>query len=370
MNKEQALQSFGLTEAEVSLYISLLKTEESTASALAKTTNTNRTFTYDRLKKLHELGLVSYIIKDNKKYFKAADPSQLLAILKEKEEQIQTILPELEKLKTEHKPGPEVEIFSSKKGIRTALNLILREKREVLIHGSMNKFHETMESFYEIWNKRRQKENILAKVLTNEEADLPLAETDLLTEEEKTSTTTFTFGNKTIIVWWSDLPTAILIESDEIARDNTAIFNNIWEREIKIYSNIEGMQHAWMELVNQPSSELIGFGFSWHLAQIYGKDFSDEWHKRRINSNLPTRLISYNDNDSRRYFSKRRAVWQNFNIQFLNEDMCGPACIVLSDHLLVTFIYTEEKIKVIVNKNKEAINAYRKYFETLWEKSI
>ena len=85
MLKEEVLQNFGLTEAEVRLYIELLKIGEATATKVAKQTNTNRTFTYDRLKKLLDSGLISYVIKDNKKYFKAAEPSQLLSLLKEKE---------------------------------------------------------------------------------------------------------------------------------------------------------------------------------------------------------------------------------------------------------------------------------------------
>ena len=60
MLKEEVLQNFGLTEAEVKLYIELLRLGESTATALSKHTNTNRTFTYDRLKKLLDSGLISY----------------------------------------------------------------------------------------------------------------------------------------------------------------------------------------------------------------------------------------------------------------------------------------------------------------------
>lgn len=95
MEKEKILQNFGLTESEVKLYIKLLQTGESTANDLSKKTNTNRTFTYDRLKKLIELGLISYIVKDNKKYFRSTKPKNLLEILKEREEQIKSILPEL-----------------------------------------------------------------------------------------------------------------------------------------------------------------------------------------------------------------------------------------------------------------------------------
>ncbi|MDP3765495.1 MAG: helix-turn-helix domain-containing protein [Nanoarchaeota archaeon] len=367
MDKEQVLQNFGLTEAEVGLYITLLTIGEASASELAEKTNTNRTFTYDRLKKLLDSGFVSYVVKDNKKYFKAADPSQLLSILKEKEEQIKSILPELEKLKTEQIKGPKIEVFSSKKGIRTVLNLILKERKEILIHGSINKFKEAMESYYEIWTQRRLNEKIKAKILTNEEIEMPLSEINLLSEEEKSSITTFTFGDKVIIILWSDVPVAVHIESKEIAKDNALFFNSIWEREIKIYSGIPGIWRAWMELVLQKSKEIVGFGFSWDLAQVYGRDFSNKWQEQRVKNKIPCRLISYNDKNSKKYFDMRTIEWGDFNIKFLNKEICGPACVVLSDSLIVTFIYTEKKFRVIVNKNKETIAVYRKHFQTLWD---
>jgi len=369
MQKEEVLQNFGLTESEIKLYLELLKIGEATATELAKHTNTNRTFTYDRLKKLQDSGFISYVIKDNKKYFKSAEPSQLLSFIKEKEEQIKSILPELEQLKRPHKGGPKVELFSSKKGIRTALNLILREKKEVLIHGSISPFINTMESYFDIWNQRRIKEKIKAKILTNENIEIPFAEVDLLSEEEKSATTTFTFGNKIIIAMWSDIPVAILIENEEISKENASFFNSLWNREIKIYSGVEGIKRAWMELVSKKSKELVGFGFSWDLAKIYGRTLSDRWHEERIKNNIPTRLISNADKNSKKYFDVRMIEWKDFNIQFLDQDFCGPACMTLSDHLIVQFLYTEGKFRVIVSKNKEMISVYKKHFEILWKKS-
>tara|TARA_Y100000310_G_scaffold334428_1_gene414171 strand:+ start:5503 stop:6618 length:1116 start_codon:yes stop_codon:yes gene_type:complete len=369
MQKEKVLQNFGLTEAEVKLYLELLKCQEATASELSKTTNTNRTFTYDRLKKLLETGLVSYVVKDNKKYFKAAEPSQLLSILKEKQEQVQSILPELEKMKVAQKNGPDVKIFSSKSGVRTALNQILRDKKITYVHGSMQKFEEKMESFYEIWNARRVKEKIKLNVLSNEMISLDFAEVDILPEEDKSSITTFTFGNKVIIALWADIPIAIHIESEDIAKDNISLFKTIWDREIRIYSGLDGILKAFFELVSKKTSTHLGIGYSWALAKVYGTKMSDKWHDLRLDNKINSRLISYDDKESKKYFRSRMKQWKNFDIRFLPKDMCGPACMTLSDHMIATFIYTEGDFKVIVNKNKETIAVYKKHFERLWKQA-
>jgi len=370
MRSEDVLQKFGLTEAEVRIYLALLRFGETTASELAQKTNTNRSFTYDRLKKLSATGFVSHIIKDNKKYFKAADPSQLLSIIKEREKQVKAILPDLEKLKQPLAETHNVSVFSSRKGVQTALNLILKEGKQVYIHGSIKGFKEVMGTFYEIWNRRRIKENIKIKLLSNEEISLELAEVDVLSEYETAATTTFTFGNKVIVALWSEIPIAIFIESDQIAKDSISLFNNIWKKEIKIYSGVDGIIKAFFELISKKNSVYLGIGYSWALAQIYGVKLSDEeWHPLRLKRGIVGRLISYDDPKSVEYFRSREKRWKDFHIRFLDKDICGPVCVTLSDHMIATFIYTEGDFKVIVNKNKETIAAYRKHFENLWKKA-
>ena len=100
---------------------------------------------------------------------------------------------------------------------------------------------------------------------------------------------------------------------------------------------MEGIRRAWFELISKKSKELVGYGFSWNLAQIYGRDFSNKWHNKRAKNNIPARLISYADKNSKKYFDVRMIEWKYFNIQFLNKDFCGPACITLSDNLIVQF---------------------------------
>jgi len=369
MQPEDVLQKFSLTKAEAKLYLELLRNGTATASELAKRTTTNRTFTYDRLKKLLETGLASSIIKENKSYFLAARPTQLLALLKEREAEVKSVLPELERTAQRRRAEEaHVEIYSSKQGVRTALNLTLKEKKcEILLHGTISKFRETMDFYFDLWNRRREENRITLRALTNEELELPLAAIDLLNEQ--TETTTLTFHQNVLIIIWSQTPVAILIESREIAEESRLFFNTIWNREIKIYSGVTGIRKAWMEVVAEQQTELVGYGFSYKLAQIYGRDFSQRWHRQRIKNRIVTRLIADDDEASRKYFDVRMMEWQDFTIQFLAKEYNGPACITLTEKLLVEFIYTEKQLKVILNKNPETIRAYRKHFETLWKRA-
>src|SRR3989344_2198307 len=325
MDAEKILVDTGLTSAEAKVYILLLQQGEMTASSIAQKSGANRTFTYDRIRKLIAMGLVSSVNKDSKQYFKAAPPTQLLSILKEKETEVRSMLPELEKMSPKDGIEPVVELFSSKKGIRTVLNLILKDKKKVYVHGSIKLFESTMGSYFDIWNKQRLDRNIEIIVLTNEPVSLLKAEIETLSEEAKANSTTFVFGNEVVVCYWSENPIAVRIVSEDIAREQVSLFKNIIGREVKLYSGVDGIVKAFYELI-EDTAEYCGFGYSEKLAKVYGTKISDVWHDIRMKNGVSTRLISYSDKDSIDYFKTRMNQWKKFNVKFLDETISGPAC--------------------------------------------
>ena len=68
---EEELKLLGLNDIDVKVYIVLLKLGESLASEIAKNAEIPRASVYDILERLQQEGLVSYIVKDYKKYFSA-----------------------------------------------------------------------------------------------------------------------------------------------------------------------------------------------------------------------------------------------------------------------------------------------------------
>src|SRR3989344_7186656 len=109
MNTE-ILTKIGLTQRESDAYLALLKLKEALASEISKKTKESRSHLYDTLKSLIEKGLVSYVIKNGKKYFRPSPPEKLLDYIQEKERTIKDFLPELHEL---YKPSisyPSVEV--------------------------------------------------------------------------------------------------------------------------------------------------------------------------------------------------------------------------------------------------------------------
>ena len=93
---EKQLQQIGLTENETKIFLTLLDLGSSLAGIISRKSGIHRRSVYDAIDRLIEKGLIGYIVKNNRKYFEAVNPSILLNLLKEKEESIKEILPQLE----------------------------------------------------------------------------------------------------------------------------------------------------------------------------------------------------------------------------------------------------------------------------------
>src|SRR3989344_4883068 len=104
MELNESLSKAGLTGNESRVYLQLLKLGEQKANNVAKKISMDRTLTYTVLNHLIEKGLVNYVIKEKKKYFGAADPSNLLNPLREKEAFVRDAIMKLKTIQREEEP--------------------------------------------------------------------------------------------------------------------------------------------------------------------------------------------------------------------------------------------------------------------------
>ena len=78
MKYVKALEKAGLVGKQAKIYYSLLKSGEATASYTAAASGVERTLAYKVLAELQSMGLVSFSVRDGKKYFSAAPPDAIL----------------------------------------------------------------------------------------------------------------------------------------------------------------------------------------------------------------------------------------------------------------------------------------------------
>jgi len=238
--KKQVLLSIGLTGNEADVYLALLELGSSLVNEIVKKTGINRTNIYDCLEKLIEKGIVSYVIKNNRKHFYAAEPKRLIRYIEEKEEKVKEekervkeILPDLERI-VPVKKEESVEVYEGKEGLKTILEDILRSKQNVLTYGSEGNFSGILRFYFKHYLRRLEKTKIKMKVIFNyDDTKKPFkwkfAEVKYVPKHYKTPTETTIYGNKVAIFLLTKEPKAILIRSKNISESYKKYFNLLWK---------------------------------------------------------------------------------------------------------------------------------------------
>lgn len=135
----EGLESFGLLEKEIKVYVSLLELGESSVNKITERSELNRVTVYPVLKSLIEKGFVSKFHTEGKSHFKAISPKQILDLIKEKELRIKSILPLLEDKTRKIVYTTSVELFRGSKGLYSFIDkLYSGEDKEFYAYGNFD----------------------------------------------------------------------------------------------------------------------------------------------------------------------------------------------------------------------------------------
>lgn len=233
MDNKEVLKQIGLTDNESDVYLILLNLGESLASNIAKKTKISRPHIYDNLNKLVEKGLVAYIIKNNKKYFKPVNPEKLLNYLKEKELLLKDILPNLNELFQPLKNRPQIRILEGHEGLKTILNDIIKNAKEISVFGASDRIRNYLpKHLVNYYLNQREKKKIIARQLYAEGTGVLQSKVSIfkrLPKEFASPSTTLIYGNKVVIWVWSETPITLEIESEEVSRSYKNHFELMWK---------------------------------------------------------------------------------------------------------------------------------------------
>ena len=233
METKTVLEDLGLSDGEIKVYLALLKLGSSPVSKIKEESNLHRTTIYDFIEKLINKGLVSYIVKNNIKFYSAMHPSKLMDFVKEKEINLKDILPNLIKLSERHREEIKIEIFKGKEGFKSVLNLMLREKKNLYGYGiDEAKFEANFPIDLKQFLKKEQKLGIKERLISKKDAEFyyksPHIEYKFFDEKFFSPTPWFAFSDYICVMIWDPL-TAILIKSKELSDGFYKHFNLLWK---------------------------------------------------------------------------------------------------------------------------------------------
>jgi HTH-type transcriptional regulator, sugar sensing transcriptional regulator len=170
-------KKLGLNEKEIIVYLKLLQSGPVSVRNLADLTSLNRGNVYDVLKRLQELGLVSFFHRDTKQNFVAEDPEKIVELLHMREQELKQleikvseIIPELKSLQEKVGEKPVTKFYEGKSGVRFILDDILMqtkktEAKEYYVYSAEG-VREDVYSAYPDFSKKRIKSKIKAKTIS------------------------------------------------------------------------------------------------------------------------------------------------------------------------------------------------------------
>ncbi|MFA6305763.1 MAG: helix-turn-helix domain-containing protein [Candidatus Gracilibacteria bacterium] len=240
MEKEliQILISLGLTDKESKVYLAATEVGTSPVSQIAQKAGINRVTTYDILEKLKQRGLISHFTKKQTKYFTSTKPETLLEEFEKHTNSLRLALPKLKRL-TGETAHPRVRYFEGIEGIKAIYADTLTSKTEILNYSNSEEIRNAWPKYdTEYIEKRAKKKIFLRGICQNDEHGKKVHELDqkYFREMRVIDPSQFDFTNeiniyddKIAIISFKDELIGMIIESQQIANSQRAIFDMCWK---------------------------------------------------------------------------------------------------------------------------------------------
>jgi sugar-specific transcriptional regulator TrmB len=142
---KESLESLGLSEKEMRVYVSLLELGDSPVNKIVSRSGLIRVTVYPILKSLIEKGFVSQYSMERKSYFKAISPDLLLDKIKEREDKLKLALPLIKKKIKSVDELTSIEQFKGSRGISSFFEkLYSGEEKELMAYGNGDLIEEVI----------------------------------------------------------------------------------------------------------------------------------------------------------------------------------------------------------------------------------
>lgn len=237
MPTEQALEQWGLSPKETKVYLAGLELGAVPVQDLAKKTGIERTNVYSIVEGLIHQGLFTETEKSGKKYFVAESPEKLVLKLKEREKEIESVLPELKSIYNLSPQKPKVRFYEGVEGVKLVYEDTLDENKPIVAFSDYEYLIQAMSFDYMLdYASKRAAKGITFRSITRPSKGYQkyapydkkqLREVKLLPGVDF-STEINVYGNKVALMSFRKEVFAVIIESQEIANTLNVVFNSLW----------------------------------------------------------------------------------------------------------------------------------------------
>ncbi len=239
------LTDLGLTAQEADTYLALLELEAVSIRKVAEHTSINRGTTYELLKRLVSIGLVSVRHAGQRAYYSAESPEKIYDIIRDKRKDLlavsqnaQKLIPTLLAQKARPQGRPLVRYYQDDEGVAAILRDVLQtcrslNKPEYYAYSS-GPMRQYIYREFPNFTKKRIDEGIRVKVIAiGEGGDLATyAERKWLPASEGTDISSYSliYGNKVALISIASdfTPYGVVIEDSGATSMHRLLFEQLW----------------------------------------------------------------------------------------------------------------------------------------------
>jgi sugar-specific transcriptional regulator TrmB len=235
------LENLGFRRNEIRVYLEALYIGEATISELAARVKLPRSSTQVAVKNLHKKGLVQCYLKRHRKIWLAGDPQVLITKIREQEESLRQVLPQMMSGQHHAGPKPTIRLFTGMDELMAISNDVLNTRQH--IYGAIP-WDVLLRTFglttLDIARKKYHK-NYLKMHLLVTPSDQALRMKDrvgndflkikFLPNDFHLRNAYYVYGDKMLITLLSStVPVGVVIEDEDLTNSFRYIFNVFWQK--------------------------------------------------------------------------------------------------------------------------------------------
>lgn len=240
---EKTLEAIGLRKKDLSVYVMLLKLGTAPLRKIADESGFNRGTTYDTLKRLMDLGLITFVDAKTHRFFTAEDPKKLTGVAtrveiaaQEARLVLQEAIPGFQQLLGWSKHRPSVRYYEGEVGVRDILEDLLKTCAQssdnmYRVYSSAG-IRDLILHAWPAFTKTRIRKKIRVKAIAIGEGGRTagLDARKWLSREQKAPTYIFIYHDKTAYVSLDEKRDlfGVIINDEAIALTQTMIFDSLW----------------------------------------------------------------------------------------------------------------------------------------------
>lgn len=233
----KTLEEYGLKERHAKIYLALLSLGTAGIQKIAQKSGFARSTCEAVLIQLQQKGFASSFRKKKVKTYSAEDPHTIVSIAEQKTELLRNSLPKFLDLYRSHDSIPSMRHYEGKAGMKIVLKEILDEAKELICLGSADNMFETMVGYIQDFIKERIKRKIHLRLILQESPfaherkraqEQNLMQVKVIPADHKFTSIMYIWNNKIAMFSLQKDITALVIENEELARLQKAMFENIW----------------------------------------------------------------------------------------------------------------------------------------------